>query len=164
MRLALLPTCALVLAIAACDDRPKSTPAAASASAPAATASAPPPAPTPEPAPTSSAPPTQILCQHVLIAFKEAKKPMRGVTRSREAARARAETVLSLARKDPQDFDDLVRIYSDDYSKERNGTTGAIKREDVVKPFADAAFALRIGQVSGIVETPFGFHVIKRNQ
>ena len=63
------------------------------------------------------------------------------------------------------DFATVVAEYSDDVATvPRQGSLGKFEREGMVKPFADAAFALRVGAVSDVVETPFGFHVIKRNQ
>ncbi len=68
--------------------------------------------------------------------------------------------------KDPStDFEDVVALYSDDAaSKDRRGSLGKVKRDGVVKEFGDAAWALDLDEVSPIVETPFGFHIIKRNQ
>lgn len=127
--------------------------------------SAPAPSVTPPVATASAAAaPEQIVCQHVLVGYKGAVKAKRGLVRTKEEAKARAGVVAGLAHDDPDGFDELVKKFSDDPSAERLGTTGLVRRADLVKPFADAAFALEIGQVTGAVETPFGFHVIKRTQ
>jgi NIMA-interacting peptidyl-prolyl cis-trans isomerase 1 len=112
------------------------------------------------------APPEWITAQHVLIAYKGAAKCPRNVTRTKEDARKLAAEVhgkAALAGK--MDFSELAQLYSDDPNgKERQGSLGKIKRENVVKEFADVAFALHVDEVSQVVETQFGFHVIKRNQ
>ncbi len=106
-----------------------------------------------------------ITAQHILIAYKGAKGAPLAVTRTKEQARARADEALQKTKDPRMDFADIVNIYSDDLgSKERLGSVGKIKRENVFKEFADAAWALDVDEVSGIVETPFGFHIIKRNQ
>ena len=55
--------------------------------------------------------------------------------------------------------------YSDEPgAASREGLIGPIKRKDVVAPFADAAFELKANEVSHVVETESGFHVILRTQ
>jgi parvulin-like peptidyl-prolyl isomerase len=106
-----------------------------------------------------------ITCQHILIAYKGAKNAPYAVSRTKEEAKKRAEEALAKAKDPSMDFEDVVALYSDDpASKERRGSLGKITKDKVVKEFADAAWALDEGQISGVVETPFGFHIIKRNQ
>ena len=108
--------------------------------------------------------PTEIGAKHILIMHAQSKSKPPNVTRSRDEAKARAEQVLIKAAKG-ENFDELVNEFSDEPgSAERHGDLGVFDRAQMVKPFADAAFSLQVGQVSGIVETPFGFHVIKRTE
>ena len=96
--------------------------------------------------------------------WRGAEKAPKGVTRTKADARKRAEEVAAKA-KSGADFSGLVAEYSDDpAAKERQGSVGKFTREKMAKPFSDAAFALAVNETSGPVETPFGFHVIKRNQ
>lgn len=80
---------------------------------------------------------------------------------AKAAARRRAEEVLAEIRAGG-DFEVLARRYSDDPgSKERGGDLGWFRQGTMVRPFEAMAFALRPGDVSPVVETQFGFHVIK---
>ncbi|AKU94733.1 Peptidyl-prolyl cis-trans isomerase PpiD [Labilithrix luteola] len=168
------------LCAAGCNDKSSSTSTAPSASAassvtvpavtePASSASAPTtPSATASAADTTNHAPTPvpdaIAAQHVLVIYKGAKNAPATVTRSKADAKKRAEEVVSKARNGA-DFTQLVAEYSDDAStKDRLGNLGKFTRDKMVKPFSDAAFTLNVGEVSGVVETPFGFHVIKRNQ
>jgi peptidyl-prolyl cis-trans isomerase D len=77
------------------------------------------------------------------------------------ASKAKAETLLKRV-KDGEDFAKLAKENSDDPgSKEQGGELGWSGREAYVKPFADALFALKPGEQSGIVTTQFGYHIIQ---
>jgi hypothetical protein len=133
------------------------------------------------PAPTASAPPREppnlipiqappskedekIAASHILVSFKGARGVLPNVTRGKEQARKRAQEVLKKA-KAGGDFAALAKQYSDDPgSGSKGGDLGAFTRKTMVQPFSDAAFALKPGELSGIVESDFGFHVIKRTQ
>lgn len=133
-------------------------------SATAAIASATPATPVSAAASAAATVPDAIAAQHVLVAYKGAEKAPKGVTRTKAEAKKRAEEVAAKA-KAGADFSALVAEYSDDpAAKERQGSLGKFTRETKAKPFSDAAFALAVGESSGAVETPFGFHVIKRTQ
>ncbi len=131
-------------------------PAAASSAAGVATA-----------APAASAPavaPDTIIAQHILVIYKGAKRAPKPITRSKADAKARAAEALAKIRGGAT-FEDVVKEYSDDAgSVDRMGSLGKFHRDDMDPAFSAAAFALQPGQVSDVVETPFGFHVIKRTQ
>jgi hypothetical protein len=130
-------------------------------------AATPQPPPTPEPAPVP--PPTQnqgetVVASHILVAYAGAQNANPSVKRTKEEAKTRAEGFMARARKG-EDFAKLASAGSDDPSAKMNqGALGRFTRDRMVKPFADAAFALRPGDVSALVETSFGFHVIKRTE
>lgn len=77
-----------------------------------------------------------------------------------ERVRQRAADILKMVRAG-KDFAELAEEYSEGPSKDRGGYLGAFRYEVMVKPFADAAFAMQAGEVSEPVRTQFGWHLIK---
>ncbi len=169
MRATVTFTLAIAFAALGCDS-PSASPPAASSTPPAVS-----PAPAPSAAPSAAvevasasaaaAPaPDAIIAQHILVAYKTAKRAPKGVTRSKADAKARASEALAKIRAGTT-FEDAVTQYSDDAgSADRMGSVGKFRRDAMDPAFSAAAFALRVGQVSDVVETPFGFHIIKRTQ
>jgi peptidyl-prolyl cis-trans isomerase C len=99
--------------------------------------------------------PEEVKASHILI------KVDADATESQKAeARKKIEDVQAKLNKG-EDFAALAKEYSEGPSSTRGGDLDYFKRGQMVKPFEDAAFALEIGQVSEIVETPFGLHLIK---
>lgn len=109
--------------------------------------------------------PEKIGVRHVLVKYKGAKRADNTVTRSREQACLRALEARDKVLAGSADFDAIVNEYSEEPgAKDRRGSLGTIGRGDLVKPFSDAAFELTIGQMSDVVESDFGFHLILRNE
>jgi peptidyl-prolyl cis-trans isomerase NIMA-interacting 1 len=106
-----------------------------------------------------------VGASHILIAYQGAKRASPKVTRTMDEARAQATKIAAQARAPGADFEALAKAQSDDPgSGPSGGNLGSFTRENMTKKFSDAAFALAVGQVSDVVETEFGFHIIKRTQ
>jgi len=75
-------------------------------------------------------------------------------------AKKKAEDVLALVKKGEEDFDSLAKKYSEDTSASSGGDIGFISKGDTVTEFENAAFALKKDEVSGIVKTEYGYHII----
>ncbi len=103
----------------------------------------------------------KISCRHILVMHEGSTRKPPEITRSREEALARADSALAKI-KAGEDFATVAEEYSDGPTKVRGGDLGSFGRGMMVPAFEDAAFALKVGEVSAIVETPFGFHIIKR--
>ena len=108
--------------------------------------------------------PTMIRAQHLLVMYRDSKAAPPTITRTKAEAKARAEEALKLIR-DGANVDEVIAKYSDEPgAAARAGDLGRFSRKQMVKKFSDAAFKLKVGEVSDVVETEFGFHVIRRTE
>ena len=97
--------------------------------------------------------PEERRASHILIIFDGDDKAK---------AKAQAETVYKEVQKNPSRFAELAKQYSKDPgSAQKGGDLGFFSRGMMVKPFDDAVFSLKDGEISGIVESDFGYHIIK---
>ena len=103
--------------------------------------------------------PEQVRVRHILITWK----PM-GKQDDRAFIRESMQPILKRARAG-EDFEALAREFSDDYAtKQMGGDTGFFHRGQMAPAFEEAAFALEPGEISDVVETSFGVHIIKLEQ
>jgi hypothetical protein len=122
------------------------------------------PEPPPEPVELHLGEPAQIRAQHMLVMHRDSRNAPPTVVRTREEARERAEEALAKI-KAGGNVDEIFGAYSDERgAAERNGDLGQFSRKMMVKKFSDAAFKLKVGEVSDLVESEFGFHIIRRTE
>jgi peptidyl-prolyl cis-trans isomerase C len=99
--------------------------------------------------------PESVRALHILI-----KVDPKGGDKEKAAARKKIEEIQKKL-KEGGDFEALAKEFSDDPSRDKGGDLGYFTKGRMVKPFEEAAFALPVGQVSPIVETTYGYHLIK---
>ncbi len=99
----------------------------------------------------------QRQASHILIAL-DAKAS----AEDKQKARAKADDLLKQVKAKPAAFAELAKANSQDPGSAVNGgDLGLFKRDAMVKPFSDAAFSMKVGDISGVVESEFGLHIIK---
>jgi hypothetical protein len=101
------------------------------------------------------APDARVRARHILLA-----PPQDGTQAQRDSARALADQLLRRIQAG-ESFEALARQYSADGTAAQGGDLGFFGRGDMVASFDSAAFALEPGQVSGVVSSPFGYHIIR---
>ncbi|MGB2022615.1 MAG: peptidylprolyl isomerase [Flavobacteriaceae bacterium] len=101
-----------------------------------------------------------IRASHILIAYDGVTNPTPGVTRSKEEAQRLANRLLRQARRNPDDFESLARNNSDGPSKTLGGDLGFYQEGAMAPEFFNYTNRNRVGRI-GLVETDFGFHIIK---
>lgn len=95
----------------------------------------------------------EVKGSHILLQAEDEK--------SRKDIKKLAEDILAKVKKGDS-FEDLAKQYGSDGTKEQGGDLGWFQRGVMVKPFEDAMFALKDGEIGSLVETEFGYHIIKR--
>ncbi|MCF6175167.1 MAG: peptidylprolyl isomerase [Victivallaceae bacterium] len=104
----------------------------------------------------SGDPAGSVRASHILIKTDKDEK-------AAKAAKAKAETILAKLKKGGN-FAELAKANSEGPSGKNGGSLGAFKKGQMVKEFEAAAFNLKPGEVSGLVKTKFGYHIIRRDK
>ncbi len=100
--------------------------------------------------------PKKVRARHILVkAAESADAP------TLTAAKSKIEAALKRVKTDKEDFAKVAKEVSDDGSAAKGGDLGLFGPGQMVKPFEDAAYALKVGEISDVVKTQFGFHIIK---
>ncbi|CAG7834742.1 unnamed protein product [Allacma fusca] len=117
-----------------------------------------------EPEPASG--PANITCRHLLVKHKNSRRPSswreEKINRTPEEAMALLKRYREQVESGEASFAQLASEVSDCSSAKRGGDLGPFTRGAMQKPFEDAAFALRVGEMSDFVDTDSGYHIILR--
>jgi peptidyl-prolyl cis-trans isomerase C len=102
---------------------------------------------------------SQVRASHILLMYAGSMRS--SATRSKDEALSQIQG-LKTQLDGGADFADLARAHSDCPSAKAGGDLGSFGKGQMVPEFEQAAFGLAVGAVSGVVETPFGYHLIQR--
>ncbi len=105
--------------------------------------------------------PEKAHAAHILLMYKGSDGASESITRTKEEAYQEIQKLLERINAG-EDFAALAKEYSNCPSSKNGGDLGEFSKGDMVKPFEDAVFKLKKGKISGIVETSYGYHIIKR--
>jgi parvulin-like peptidyl-prolyl isomerase len=101
--------------------------------------------------------------KHILVAYKGARRASPKIKRSKDEAKKLAAKVVKQARADKKAWPKLVKTHSDEPgAARRQGDLGRFRKGSMVPQFQTAVEKLKVGGVSEVVETAFGYHVIWR--
>ncbi len=101
--------------------------------------------------------PEERRASHILIPAAASASP-----EEKAKAKAQAEDLFKQLKANPKKFGEFAAQYSKDPgSAEKGGDLGFFGRGLMVKPFDDAAFSMKVGDISGPVETQYGYHIIR---
>jgi parvulin-like peptidyl-prolyl isomerase len=103
----------------------------------------------------------KVHTRHILVRYAGAKNAGPEVTRTKPEAIARVNQLRN-ALLDGEDFAAVARANSDDSSAAQGGDVGSVGRGRLAPEYEIAAFALQPNQLSNVVETEYGFHLIQR--
>ncbi len=101
----------------------------------------------------------QVQASHILLMYEGSSRS--SATRTKEEAQTQIEALAQRV-QGGEDFAALAAEVSDCPSGARGGDLGSFGRGQMVREFEETAFALGVGETSGVVETDFGFHLIQR--
>ncbi|XP_045187846.2 peptidyl-prolyl cis-trans isomerase NIMA-interacting 1-like isoform X2 [Mercenaria mercenaria] len=110
----------------------------------------------------------QVQCSHLLVKHRDSRRPASwredNITRSKEEAIEILNGYNQQIKTGEKTFEELASEFSDCSSAKRGGDLGPFGRGQMQKPFEEASFNLKVGEMSGIVETDSGVHIIKRTK
>lgn len=99
----------------------------------------------------------ELRTSHILIEFKPGATPAQIAE-----AKKRAVEIFEEVKKSKRPFEELVKLYSDDaLSKQAGGDIGWQSRVTLVPNYYEAAANMKVGEIKGLIETQFGFHILK---
>ena len=123
------------------------------------------PTPTPPTPQQPQAPREMFAAKHLLVMYKGGRRAPESVTRTKDEAKARATEAQKKAKDGKSKFEDLVKEYSDEpRAGERGGDLGSFPKGSMVPEFQAGLEKIKVGEISDVVESPFGFHIILRTQ
>ncbi|MGE0763213.1 MAG: peptidylprolyl isomerase [Bdellovibrionales bacterium] len=99
----------------------------------------------------------ELRTSHILFEFRQ-----NASAQDKATVRDRAEKILKEVRSSKRDFAELAKLYTDDViSKDRGGDIDYQNRITLVPSYYDAAASMKVGEIKGLVETRYGYHIVK---